>query len=133
MPSRSDWQRSALVVPHVRLGSSLPVVSLFSLGDMPVGRRGYHSRNPAACPGTRVTSPSTPAAQFAQQRRPPSLSNAYAVAGYPAITVPAGLSSLGSGPIGLTFVGGYLEDADLVGYAYAFESASALRQAPPTD
>ena len=59
------------------------------------------------------------------------LSGAYAVAGYPAITVPAGFGSDGN-PRGLTFTGRYLEDGAIIGYAYAFEQAAGLRQPPPS-
>lgn len=59
------------------------------------------------------------------------LSNAYAVAGYPAVTVPAGRSDDG-GTHSLTFTGRYLEDGPLIGYAYAFEQASGLRELPPS-
>ncbi len=58
------------------------------------------------------------------------LAGAYAVAGYPAITVPAGLLD-DSTAVGLTFTGRYLEDGPLIGYAYAFEQASGLRELPP--
>lgn len=58
-----------------------------------------------------------------------SLANAfsitYAAAGYPAITVP---SQPGAG---VTFTGPFLADGELIGYAFAFEQASQLRQAPP--
>jgi len=58
-------------------------------------------------------------------------SSAYAVAGYPAVTVPAGLRPF-VGPHGLTFTGGYLADGEVLGYAYAFEQASQLREVPAT-
>lgn len=58
------------------------------------------------------------------------LAGAYAVAGYPAITVPAGRLENGTAA-GLTFTGRYLEDGPLIGYAYAFEQASGLREPPP--
>ena len=58
------------------------------------------------------------------------LAGAYAVAGYPAITVPAGRLEEGAAA-GLTFTGRYLEDGPLIGYAYAFEQASGLRVPPP--
>jgi hypothetical protein len=66
-------------------------------------------------------------------------SGTYAAAGYPAITVPAGLAdrmayaSLTGGegsPFGLTFTGRLFEDAEVIGYAYAFEQASLLRRVP---
>jgi amidase len=57
-------------------------------------------------------------------------SGVYAVAGYPTVTVPAGLRPTGEA-IGLTFTGDYLEDAQVLAYAYAFEQASQLREVPP--
>ena len=52
----------------------------------------------------------------------------YATAGYPAITVPAGLTN--GTPFGLTFAGRLFEDAEIIGYAYALEQASLLREVP---
>ena len=60
------------------------------------------------------------------------LSSAYAVAGYPAVSVPAGTGPSGN-QLGLTFVGGTLEDARILGYAHAYEQAAQLREAPPQD
>ena len=66
-----------------------------------------------------------------------AFSGAYAVAGYPAITVPAGLAAdetiyaPDGSPFGLTFTGRLFEDARIIGYAYAFEQASLLREVPP--
>ena len=65
-----------------------------------------------------------------------AFSVAYAIAGYPAITVPAGLAAYETpyakqvGPTGLTFTGRLFEDAEIIGYAYAFEQASLLREVP---
>ena len=56
-------------------------------------------------------------------------SGSYAVAGYPAITVPAGLEASGT-PFGITFTGRLYEDAQIISYAYAFEQASRLREVP---
>ena len=53
----------------------------------------------------------------------------YAVAGYPAITVPAGLDATGL-PLGLTFSGRLLEDGEIIGLAYAYEQATQQRQVP---
>ena len=51
-----------------------------------------------------------------------------AVAGYPAITVPAGfISGL---PVGMTLMGPAWSEASLIKYAYAFEQATAHRRAP---
>ena len=58
-----------------------------------------------------------------------AFASAYAVAGYPAVTVPAGQNEF-TGPSGLTFTGGYLQDGEVLGFAYSFEQASALREAP---
>jgi Asp-tRNA(Asn)/Glu-tRNA(Gln) amidotransferase A subunit family amidase len=55
-------------------------------------------------------------------------SNAYAVAGYPAITVPDGPLSDFSG---LTLIGPYLSDGELIGCAFAFEQATKVRTSPP--
>ena len=65
-----------------------------------------------------------------------SFAPAYPLAGYPAITVPDG--PLGeAGPLGqlygLTLVGPYLSDGELIGYAYAYEQASQARTVPPID
>lgn len=58
------------------------------------------------------------------------IAGVYAPAGFPAITVPGGYRSNGE-PFGITFVGDYLRDGELIGYAYAFEQASHIRQPPP--
>jgi len=51
-----------------------------------------------------------------------------AVAGYPHITVPAGM--LRGLPIGLSFVGGAYAEPTLIRLAYAYEQATHLRQVP---
>jgi hypothetical protein len=51
--------------------------------------------------------------------------------GLPAITMPAGFTSDGL-PTGLELMGRAFSDAQLVGYAYAFEQAGSRRRAPPT-
>ncbi|MFN8695120.1 MAG: amidase [Burkholderiales bacterium] len=51
-----------------------------------------------------------------------------AVAGYPHITVPAGLVQ--GLPCGISFVGAAWSDAKIIGMAYAFEQASKARRAP---
>jgi amidase len=51
-----------------------------------------------------------------------------AVAGYPAITVPAGFAS--GLPIGITFIGPARSDWRLIKLAYAFEQATRLRRKP---
>lgn len=57
-----------------------------------------------------------------------SSSSLAAVAGYPAVTVPAGFVE--DLPVGLSFFGAHMSDAHLVGLAHAFEQASAARIAP---
>jgi amidase len=54
----------------------------------------------------------------------------YPFAGFPAIAVPAGLTS-GGAPFAVTFIGRACADADLLGYAYAYEQASRFRVPPP--
>lgn len=51
------------------------------------------------------------------------------VAGYPAISVPAGYSQTGL-PIGLEIVGRPWEEDKLLSLAYAFEQATKVRKAP---
>jgi amidase len=55
-------------------------------------------------------------------------SNPSAIAGYPAITVPAG--SAGGLPVGLTFTGLAWSEATLIRLAYAFEQATRARTRP---
>ncbi|MEW6758552.1 MAG: amidase [Acidobacteriota bacterium] len=57
-----------------------------------------------------------------------SSSSPAAVAGYPAVTVPAG-QVMGL-PVGLTFMGGAWDEADLIRYAFAFEQAAKARRPP---
>ncbi len=54
----------------------------------------------------------------------------YALAGYPAITLPHGTTGEGI-PSGLTLIGRHLSDVELLGYAYAFEQTGAWRVPPP--
>jgi len=58
-----------------------------------------------------------------------SLAGYYAIAGYPALTVPAGYRKAGK-PFGLTLVGEPYEDSRLIAAAYAFEQAARARVAP---
>jgi len=51
-----------------------------------------------------------------------------AVAGYPHVTVPMGLT--GGLPVGLSFIGPAWSDLRLLQYAHAYEQATKLRQAP---
>jgi amidase len=55
-------------------------------------------------------------------------SSASAVAGYPHITVPAGLVQ--GLPVGLSFFGGAWSEGTLLKFAFAFEQATKARQAP---
>ena len=51
-----------------------------------------------------------------------------AIAGYPAITVPAGFSN--GLPIGISFLGGRWSEPELISLAYAFEQATHVRVPP---
>lgn len=51
-----------------------------------------------------------------------------ALAGYPAITVPAGYTF--GLPLGVTFMGQAFSEPKLIGFAYAFEQATKYRRAP---
>jgi amidase len=54
-----------------------------------------------------------------------------AVAGYPNVTVPAGLAGpQGALPIGISFFSARWHDADVLDLAYAFETATQARRAP---
>lgn len=55
-------------------------------------------------------------------------SNLTAIAGYPIITVPAGLAH--GLPVGLSFMGTAWSDASLLGMAYAWEQATAMYRQP---
>ncbi|MBC7415690.1 MAG: amidase [Herminiimonas sp.] len=57
-----------------------------------------------------------------------SFSSPAAVAGYPHVTVPAGL--LAGLPVGVSFVGGAWSEGTLIKLAYAFEQATRHRRAP---
>jgi amidase len=52
-----------------------------------------------------------------------------AAAGYPSVTVPAGLTPAGE-PVGLTFTAGAYSEARLLALAYAFEQTTRLRRSP---
>jgi amidase len=51
-------------------------------------------------------------------------------AGYPSLVVPAGYTANNREPVGITFVGTAWDDAELLGYAYAFEQAADVWQPP---
>jgi amidase len=53
-----------------------------------------------------------------------------AKAGYPSVTVPAGLTESGE-PVGLTFTASAWQEAKLLGLAYGFEQGAHARVAPP--
>ncbi|MGE3796640.1 MAG: amidase family protein, partial [Thermomicrobiales bacterium] len=53
----------------------------------------------------------------------------YALSGFPAISIPHGATAEGI-PSGLTLVGPYLSDIDLLGYAFAFEQTATWRVPP---
>jgi amidase len=57
-----------------------------------------------------------------------SFTSPAAVAGYPHVTVPAG--TVWGLPVGLSFVGPAFSESRLLGYAYAFETASRARRIP---
>jgi Asp-tRNA(Asn)/Glu-tRNA(Gln) amidotransferase A subunit family amidase len=54
------------------------------------------------------------------------------IAGLPAVTVPAGYYASGA-PFGLLFVGKQWSEAELLAYAYGYESATQHRKAPTLD
>ena len=56
-------------------------------------------------------------------------SSVYATAGFPAVTVPAGMRSNGM-PVGATFIGRPGEDGRLLSMAHAFERVTRLRREP---
>jgi len=54
-----------------------------------------------------------------------------AVAGYPAVTVPAGYAGPSAAlPVGVTFFGARWDDVEVLGYAAAFEAETQARRAP---
>jgi amidase len=53
-----------------------------------------------------------------------------AKAGYPSITLPAGYQAGNRRPFNIAFLGPAWSEPTLVGYAYAYEQATALRQPP---
>ncbi len=55
-----------------------------------------------------------------------------AKAGYPSITVPGGYLSTDGSPFGVTFTAMAWSEPRLLGLAYAFEQATALRYPPPS-
>jgi amidase len=55
-----------------------------------------------------------------------------AKAGYPSVTVPGGYLATDNSPYGVTFTGRAWSESRLLGLAYAFEQATALRHPPPS-
>jgi len=53
----------------------------------------------------------------------------YPAAGYPAVSVPSGYRASGE-PVGLAFIGGFLEERTLIRAAFAFEQRARARRAP---
>ena len=53
----------------------------------------------------------------------------YPAAGYPAVSVPSGYRASGE-PVGLAFIGGFLEEPTLIRAAFAFEQRARARRAP---
>lgn len=54
---------------------------------------------------------------------------AYAVSGFPAVSVPTGYRESGE-PVSITIFGDYLQDANLIALGYAYEQLTQVRQAP---
>ena len=61
---------------------------------------------------------------------PPSMSQLPATAGYPHLTVPMG--AVGGLPVGLSFIGGQWQDAQVLSAGYAFEQAGPSLRVEPT-
>ncbi len=61
-------------------------------------------------------------------RRSGGSSTPAAVAGYPNVTVPAGF--VHGLPAGISFMAGRFQDAEILGFAYAFEQAAQARRSP---
>ncbi len=61
-------------------------------------------------------------------RRSGGSSTPAAVAGYPNVTVPAGF--VHGLPVGISFMAGRFQDAEILGFAYAFEQAAQARRSP---
>ena len=57
---------------------------------------------------------------------------AYAAAGYPALTVPIGFAETGE-PLGVTLIGKALGEPALLAVGYAIEQATQARQTPDLD
>jgi len=53
----------------------------------------------------------------------------YPAAGYPAVSVPSGYRASGE-PVGLAFIGGFLEERTLIRAAFAFDQRARARRAP---
>jgi Asp-tRNA(Asn)/Glu-tRNA(Gln) amidotransferase A subunit family amidase len=53
-----------------------------------------------------------------------------AYAGHPIVSVPAGIVAATGRPVNVTFLGRRYSEAELIGFAYAYEQATRLRRAP---
>tara|TARA_Y100001936_G_scaffold24797_1_gene22739 strand:+ start:362 stop:1759 length:1398 start_codon:yes stop_codon:yes gene_type:complete len=88
--------------------------------------------SPTGVPAPKIEPDGTPRAgpipEGPRGTRPPGLTVVAAVAGYPLITVPMGLS--GGLPVGITFAGPAWAEARLIGLAYDYEQASHARVPP---
>ena len=88
--------------------------------------------SPTGVPASKIEPDGTPRAgpipEGPRGTRPPGLTVVAAVAGYPLITVPMGLS--GGLPVGITFAGPAWAEAQLIGFAYDYEQASHARVPP---
>ncbi len=69
-----------------------------------------------------------PVADRPKGSTPPSMTSYAAIAGYPHLSVPAGLVE--GMPVGVSFIGTAWTDAKLLAYGYAYEQASHARVAP---
>ena len=88
--------------------------------------------SPTGAPASKIepdgTSRPGPIPEGPRGTRPPGLTVVAAVAGYPLITVPMGLSA--GLPVGITFAGPAWSEARLIGLAYDYEQASQARVPP---
>jgi amidase len=86
------------------------------------------SGNPASVIQPDGTEGRGPLPEGPRGTSPSSLTTIAAVAGYPLITVPMGLTD--GLPVGLSFVGTAWSEASLIGFAYDYEQASLERVQP---
>ncbi|PWJ54023.1 amidase [Quadrisphaera granulorum] len=115
--ARADARRLARAAIDTVLaqgpGADDDLAAIVSLTNTPPDLISYQNRDGE--PPAFVYASSTPAA----------------VAGYPAVTVPAGFAGPADVlPIGITFTGAQWDDVDVLGYAAAFEAAVDARTPP---